>query len=343
MSPAAAEPAAILMARAMALRRSSAVGRRCLASMASDGAAAGDASTSAAGSSARNAPVQAWKTFTVCPMDGSRSSVEAAIKTMQDMRPQQVFLETCAQRQLLASRHSQAQAAAAAAAQPADGSAPSAGASPLSHADAIAVVHGGLRAGDIVEVTSAADSIGAQVYAIDQPYQETQNRVARRLLLRPAELLSFIRRSASSLSGGDAATQDSLSIGLRDILEGDRERYMAVEVSRRAAAGADVLLVCHAARAVGLQRLLADGPAGARTAAAASSAQASRIWPFLLVLTYVLVPGYGSLFVAWRTSRWIAGFLPGPREITIPEKQAEAPSSGAAPAAAPPLGSGSAA
>eukprot|EP00929_Paragymnodinium_shiwhaense_P026059 TRINITY_DN15584_c0_g1_i1.p1 TRINITY_DN15584_c0_g1~~TRINITY_DN15584_c0_g1_i1.p1 ORF type:complete len:227 (-),score=53.33 TRINITY_DN15584_c0_g1_i1:99-779(-) len=163
-----------------------------------------------------------------CAVDGSAASLEAVQLAISERRPQQVMLETCAQRRLLAERRASALAAAAEAAAPAASSSASAASAasaaspsqsatssagstgaPLSHADAIASVHGGLRGSNIVTLLENAKEIDAQVYTIDRPYQETQNAVAKLLTLRPAELLAFARHAASTLGSSPAALDPS--------------------------------------------------------------------------------------------------------------------------------------
>lgn len=184
----------------------------------------------------------------------------------------------------------------------------------MSHVDAIAAVHGGLRGADVAALCEWAEAADVQVYPVDRAYQETQNLVARRLLLRPRELLDFVRHSAALLTGGSGQTgAPSLSPGMRDLLEEEREQHMAAEVLRRGVRGADVAILCTSARAAGLERQLLGSGAGTpgSGAGAARSDDASRVWPFLLVLIYVIVPIYGITLVAWRASRIIAGMLQG--------------------------------
>lgn len=184
--------------------------------------------------------------------------------------------------------------------------------SPLSHADAIAAVHGGLRGADVAALCEWAESADAQVYPVDRAYQETQNLVARRLLLRPRELLDYVRHSAALLTGGARQPgTPSLSPGMRNVLEEEREKHMAAEVLRRGVRGADVAVLCTSDRAAGLERQLLGVGAGASNTAAVRSSDASRIWPFLLVLFYVIVPVYGITLIAWRASRIVAAKIQG--------------------------------
>lgn len=180
---------------------------------------------------------------------------------------------------------------------------------PLSHADAIAAVHGGLRGSDVAAACTWTDAAGAQVYPIDRPYQETQNLVARRLLLRPRELRDFVQHSAGLLTGSAGHSgAPSLSLGMREVLEDEREQHMATEVLRRGVHGADIAIICTSDRAAGLERLLLGS--GVSTGKSKPSS-AARVWPFLLVLVYVIVPVYGLVFVAWRASRVVAGMIQG--------------------------------
>jgi len=272
-------------------------------------------SSQAAEGPAATGPAGRWRSLRVIPLDGSAASLEASLRTLRELRPQQVMLETCAQRQDLALRRTAVEAEAAAEATESgggDGSA-SPATSPLSHVDAIATVHGGLRGADVAALCKWAETADAQVYPIDRPYQETQNLVARRLLLRPRELLAFVRHSAALLTGGTGqAGVPSLSLGMRDVLEEEREQHMAAETAKRGVQGADLAIVCTSDRAAGLERhLLGVGAGSSATAVRGKASQAARIWPFLLVLVYVVVPIYAIVLVSWRVSRLIAAYLQG--------------------------------
>merc|ERR1712061_835377 len=99
-------------------------------------------------------------------------------------------------------------------------------------------VFGGIRSNDVVALARAADEIGAPIYMIDRSYQETQNRVARQLVLHPSELLAFVRYMTSKFSGdqtlGDLKDQCP---GVQKIVATQRELHMANEIVRRAVSG----------------------------------------------------------------------------------------------------------
>ncbi|CAE8704675.1 unnamed protein product, partial [Polarella glacialis] len=245
----------------------------------------------------------ASRSLPVFGLDGSRASLEASLSAIREIRPKQVMLETCEQRRLLVERRPPAVLA--------EGAESEARASPvLLHADAIASVHGGLRSEDLLAVSAAASEVGAQIYPVDRPYQDTQNRVARRLLLHPRELLGFARHSVSLLtrppSGDQGPAVESCPPAVASILGIERERYMAAEASRRAVRGAEALVVCTASRAEGLRELLSAGSSPSSGAAKSGDSNTTRIWPFLLILVYVVIPAYGSVFVCWRGARWMA-------------------------------------
>lgn len=237
----------------------------------------------------------------ISALDDTPASLEAALRRMQELRPKQVMLETCSQRRRLAEQR--AGVAPAGTLKSTGGTAAAA----LSHADAIDVVHGGIRGSAIVALLKEAGSLDAQVYAVDRPYQETQNRVARRLVLHPRELLAFARYAAVVLGrGGKGSEAEPCPTAVQEILTTERERHMAAEMARRAVRGADALLLCTQPRADGLRRLL-NSPLAPAPAVPAD--RATRVWPFLLVFLYVILPGYGSIFCAWRASCWLAGAL----------------------------------
>lgn len=255
----------------------------------------------------------AWRSLTVHGLDGTAGSLEIALRTLREVRPQQLMLETCVQRRDLAVRRAAAEAETSEAASighAAEVASNPSGGSPLSHVDAIATVHGGLRGADVAALCDWAVSADVQVYPVDRAYQETQNLVARRLLLRPRELLDFVRHSAAMLTGGAGqAGTASLSTGMREILEDEREEHMAAEVLRRAVRGADVAILCTSSRAAGLERQLLSS--GGISCKGNRSGDASRIWPFLMVLLYVIVPAYGTALLAWRASRLVAAKIQG--------------------------------
>lgn len=244
-------------------------------------------------------------------LDGTPQSLESALQYMRELQPKQLMLESCMQRRTFAERTAAARAATTAGTEEhQQGSVASA--TPLSHADAINLVHGGIRGRDLVELVKEAEHLGAQVYMVDRPYHETQNLVARRLVLHPRELLAFARHSMLVLtSGGRATSEVPCPAGVRDVLGRRRELLMAAEARRRWVRGTDALLLCTAERLSGLQHLLGEAaaaPSGPDTTADGKRG-ATRIWPISLVLLYVLLPGYGSILLAWRVSRWIAAGL----------------------------------
>merc|ERR1712129_228686 len=130
------------------------------------------------------------------------------------------------------------------------------------------------QAGDVIQLTKAAGDVGAQVYMIDRPYRETQNAVARRLVLHPRDLLPFLRGSLAKISAQQPMeTNDAQHIeetkrlqdfavscpGVQHIIADAREHYMAGNTAKFAVRGCDVLIFCTDARVKGLQKLSADG------------------------------------------------------------------------------------
>lgn len=249
-------------------------------------------------------------------LDGSPAALDAALAQMRELRPTQVMLESCAQRRALAERTAAASAAAAAKEEAQKSSA--AGheeraaapvGQPMSHADAVSKVHGGIGGRDIVSIAAAAGSIGAQVYVVDREYQETQNRVARRLWIRPGEMLAFTRHSLAAFAERSTNANDELKSNcpaVYEILVSEREAHMTAEINRRAVNGADVLVLCTTERVGGLQRCLGQ-PAAASSEG--SDGKTSRLWPFLLVFVYLLVPIYGTFLVSWRISSRLGDFF----------------------------------
>jgi len=269
-------------------------------------------------------------------LDGTPQSLERARLYMMELQPKQLMLESCMQRRVIAERAAAARAATAAGTENLQQGS-TAATIPLSHADAINLVHGGIRGRDLVELVKEAEHIGAQVYMVDRPYHETQNLVAKRLVLHPRELLAFARHSLLVLtSGGRATNEVPCPAGVQDVLGRAREQLMAAEVQRRWVRGTDALLLCTSERLSGLQNLLGEAdttPLGA-DAAAEGKPKATRIWPISLVLIYVLLPGYGSIFIAWRVYRWIAASLaslsttpslPVPQHATSSDRSAALP------------------
>jgi len=269
----------------------------------------------------------------ICALDGTPQSLQRALQYMREGQPKQLMLESCMQRRTFAERTAAARAATIE--DPQQGNV--AATTPLSHADAINLVHGGIRGCDLVELVKEAEHLGAQVYMVDRPYHETQNLVAKRLVLHPRELLTFARHSMLLLtSGGRATSEVPCPAGVQDVLGREREMLMAAEVLRRWVRGTDALMICTDQRLSGLQHSLGEAaatPSGADTTAE-SKRTATRIWPICLVLLYVLLPGYGSIVLAWRVSRWIAAglaslsttpSLPMPEQVTNGERSTALP------------------
>ncbi|CAE7780145.1 SMD1B [Symbiodinium sp. CCMP2592] len=210
-------------------------------------------------------------------LDGSPVQLGHAAAALRDKRPQQVMLETCAERQVLNSRLTEEEVS------------PETGEQGrvLSHGDAIAFVHGGLRGSDARALTAVAEEVGSQVYAVDRSYRETQNRVARRLFLHPQELLAFSRYAASALSAGSedpSRISEQCPAAVIQILGSEREQHMASEITKRIVDGATVFVICTESRLAALKELVAQGAAHGDKADAA----ASRIWPFLLIMVYAV-------------------------------------------------------
>lgn len=254
----------------------------------------------------RNGP---WRSLHVLGIDGFGGTLDDVLRNMREIRPKQVMLETCAQRRLLAERGQAIETVGA------DGDAGDSAPQkkPLSHTDAIAIVHGGLRGGDIAMLTRTADEVGAQVYVVDRPYQASQNLVAKYLLFRPLELLAFARNAVASLSGS-ACEKEQQSMHLHELLVGQRERHIAKEVVRRAVSDSDVFVVCRGGREQILRDMIISS-AGHQRDFSRSSDDVTRVWPFLLVMVYVLIPGYASILCGWRLSRIAFSYLPGYRNV----------------------------
>eukprot|EP00434_Breviolum_minutum_P034057 symbB.v1.2.030142.t1/scaffold3365.1/size58364/8 len=212
-------------------------------------------------------------------------SAEDAVQRIHQDRPQQVMLETCAQR-LDLSKSVQEKTEQ--------------DVEVLSHADAIAFVHGGLRGVQLQKLSLAAEEVGAQIYCVDRPYRETQNRVAKRLLLHPKEMVAFARYSVASLGSvpkdGDP---ESCPEAVQKILGEEREAHMAYEVLQRSVATATAMVLCSPERHSALEQRLASSTPKAEISST------SRIWPFLLILVYVVIPGYGTIFVFWRLAKGV--------------------------------------
>jgi len=259
-------------------------------------------------------------------LDGTPASLDAALRAMRHLQPKQVMVETCHQRFTLAQR---AAKAAVSPPPPAGGDGSAEAPRAFSQADVISVVHGGLRGSDVVALVGVADEVGTQVYMVDRPYQETQNRVARQLVTRPSELLAFVRYMTAALStpgtrGKALGDMGEHCPGVREIVATQRELYMANEVVRRAVTGVDILLVCTDERASGLQSLF--GSAALPDLQVLGKQRATRAWPFLLILCYLLLPGYAALYLVWRSASGMAaalGALVAPPGLAEADLQAE--------------------
>lgn len=259
-------------------------------------------------------------------LDNSSAKLEACLLLIQDLCPKQAMLETCEQRRTLASRKRSSHVAASAtgAAVPTSGQG-----APLSHLDAVDVVHGGLCGRDVIRIANAVDAVEGKVYAVDRPYQETQNRVARRLLLRPRELLTFIRHSAQTLASQTVHAPQQPVVGnfpeecpdVHKIISTEREQHMATEILQRAVAGTDVLVICKTERLAGLKQILDNStvplPDGS------SKHKTTRLWPFLLVFVYLMLPVYGFIFAAWQTSRWLTDVFRNWRRPQLSQAEAK--------------------
>eukprot|EP00435_Cladocopium_sp_Y103_P037689 s1311_g10.t1 len=233
------------------------------------------------------------------------STESDVVQRIQQMKPQQVMLETCDQRMTLAAQEKADKDAEV-----------------LSHVDAIAFVHGGLRSAQLRSVRKAAEEVGAQVYCVDRSYRETQNRVAKRLLMHPKEMVGFARSSVALLGSQQVPANDAESCpeAVEKILGEEREEHMASEILRRHVSGAKCLVLCCPARREALERRLAQPEA-----AAIEKVATSRIWPFLLVLVYVVIPGYGTTFIFWRLAKGLGAAIFGDRETAEPSQPPASP------------------
>lgn len=236
---------------------------------------------------------------------------------IRELKPQQVMLETCEER-LSLSKSSGSQ----------DVVKDEKDREALSHADAIAFVHGGLRLAELQSSQRAAEEVGAQVYCVDRSYRETQNRVAKRLLLHPKEMLGFARFAAANLGGatelgGEDAFQCPAPVA--EILGEERERHMASEALKHHVTGATALLLCSPARSSSLQQLLETK----NPEAMKETSSTSRVWPFLLVLVYVVIPGYGTVYLFWRMAKGLGDWI---SSLLRPSAPDEASETGRAPA-----------
>mmetsp|Transcript_113539 Transcript_113539/g.177591 ORF Transcript_113539/g.177591 Transcript_113539/m.177591 type:complete len:352 (-) Transcript_113539:43-1098(-) len=264
--------------------------------------------------------------FHFYPLDGSTTRLGTGLQAIREMRPKQIMLETCDQRKMLAERR------LAASVPPPSGSDSTAGATssdaaPISQTDAIDTVHGGVRGGDLVLVARAAADVGSQVYMIDRPYRDTQNAVARQLVLNPSWILPFIRHSLARIAAlssnvehpsdtarvehseqsDDITDLESLCPGVHSVVASSRERYMAEKVAKFAVKGGDVFIFCTLERAKGLETLLADG--GKQVLFDQQKDDKGRFmnaWPILLIFIYCMTPLNLSLYLMWHLSQWLA-------------------------------------
>lgn len=164
-------------------------------------------------------------------LDGSATSLVAALATMRQLRPQQVMLETCDQRKLLAERQGNVEANPTSTSADSSSTAMPGNPRPLSHVDAVGLVHGGLRGSEVLAFIEVASEIDAEVYMVDRAYQETQNRVARWLVCSPRELSAFFRHSAARLSGGvSPGSLAEVCPTVHEILVDERQLHIATEV-----------------------------------------------------------------------------------------------------------------
>merc|ERR1740133_883042 len=89
--------------------------------------------------------------------------------------------------------------------------------------------------------------------------------------------------------------------GVYDVLATERERFMALQIIARKVPGADVLVFCTPDRAAALRDLLSSVCPVKETLGTPEEIKAagkeSKIWPFLLILVYAVLPLYGSILV----------------------------------------------
>mmetsp|Transcript_45447 Transcript_45447/g.83145 ORF Transcript_45447/g.83145 Transcript_45447/m.83145 type:complete len:319 (-) Transcript_45447:9-965(-) len=262
-------------------------------------------------------------------MDSSGANVNTAMHEIRRLRPKQVMLETCSQRLSWAEKQAVEAAATSSSSTSRTSSTQTDGGvevRTVSHADAISLIHGGLQGRLLTDISKVAAEVGAQVYPVDRPYQATQNRVARQLLVQPKELLEFLRYFAEVLAGhagkpiGDAVPSasdlESRCPNVHRVVVKEREKYMSTEIARRRVQGHEVVVCCIPDRIDGLKEHL---QAFAERATPRHDLEASsRVWPFLMVLLYVLLPGYGGIYVLWRLSRAVANCLS--RSFGVPDQ-----------------------
>mmetsp|Transcript_3015 Transcript_3015/g.7723 ORF Transcript_3015/g.7723 Transcript_3015/m.7723 type:complete len:325 (-) Transcript_3015:40-1014(-) len=258
-------------------------------------------------------------------MDSFGANIDIALHEMRRLRPKQVMLETCSQRLTLAEKQASQEEAAASASKSSSSTASStrggAAETPraVSHMDAISLIHGGLQGQCLTDIARVATEVGAQVYAVDRPYQATQNRVARQLFFHPKEMLEFLRYFAEVLAGHASkpvvdSTPSPFDLELRcpnvyTVVVQEREKYISTEVARRRVQGHEVVVCCVPDRIPGLKELLQGHSEGATPRHELDVS--SRVWPLLMVLVYVLLPGYGGVYLLWRLSRAVANCLSG--------------------------------
>ncbi|OLQ14301.1 hypothetical protein AK812_SmicGene1588 [Symbiodinium microadriaticum] len=155
--------------------------------------------------------------------------------------------------------------------------------------------------------------VGSQVYTVDRFVRNSDERIFGTCLRRhwyaylwcsgpEKELLAFSRYAASALSVGSedpSRIAEECPAAVSQILGSEREQHMASEITKRVVDDATVFVICTESRLAALKELVAQGAAHADMADVA----ASRIWPFLLILVYAILPSYGTMFVFWRAAR----------------------------------------
>jgi pheromone shutdown protein TraB len=179
-----------------------------------------------------------------------------------------------------------------------------------SRVDIVATVHGGLMTRELKEAVNAAKSVDASIYLVDRPYGITQNRVAAKVL-NPVVFSNFLKYAAKCVeakhpveSSGDqlASGCSGLPLAVRElngalqtscpsihrVLIDERNEFMANQISAQAVKSEDVIVVCGAAQAEGLARLLCDQKALDQIDLSEISRQGMSMWPLVLSLYFVL-------------------------------------------------------
>ena len=177
-----------------------------------------------------------------------------------------------------------------------------------SRVDIVATVHGGLMTRELKEAVNAAKSVDASIYLVDRPYGITQNRVAAKVL-NPVVFSNFLKYAAKSLEAKrpaddrpglpstsplpDAVRELNVSLqsscpSIHRVLIDERNEFMANQISAQAVKSEDVLVVCGAAQAEGLARLLSDQSALDKIDLSEISRKGMSMWPLVVSLYFVL-------------------------------------------------------